>query len=96
MGEGLPLGVIADAQFDINQRSDLRAGQIIIIGTDGIWETRSEAGEMFGKERLKDVIREHCRGESAQLIEALSIALADFRGDAEQLDDITLAAIKIG
>lgn len=96
MGEGLPLGVIADAQFDINQRSGLRSGQIIIIGTDGIWETRSEAGEMFGKERLKDVIREHCRGESARLIEALSMALADFRGDAEQLDDVTLAAIKIG
>ena len=95
-GDGLPLGVIPDAQFDINRRSDLRTGQIVIIGTDGIWEMQSRSGEMFGKERLKDIIREHCRGESAKLIEALSVALADFRGDAELLDDITIAAIKIG
>ena len=96
VGEGLPLGVTDDARFDINRRSDLQAGQMIIIGTDGIWEMHSESGEMFGKERLKALIREHAQGTSAQLIDALTSSLAAFQGAADQLDDITIAAIKIG
>ena len=28
-------------------------------GTDGIWETGNEMGELFGKDRLKEVIRQH-------------------------------------
>lgn len=96
VGNGLPLGVTSDAQFDINHRNDLRAGQMIVIGTDGIWEMHSESGEMYGKERLKALIRNHANGSPEQFIAALRESLEDFQGDAEQLDDITVAAIKIG
>ena len=49
---------------------------------------------MFGKERLKKVIRANSSRTSEEIIQALEQALIEFRGDAEQLDDITIAVVK--
>ncbi|EGB15146.1 protein serine/threonine phosphatase with extracellular sensor [Pseudodesulfovibrio mercurii] len=94
-GDGLPLGVTHDVTFEVGSREDLRPGQCIVIGTDGIWEMQSESGEMFGKERLKEVIRQGVGDTSAQLIGRLVEALDAFRGNAGQLDDMTIAVVKI-
>jgi sigma-B regulation protein RsbU (phosphoserine phosphatase) len=95
VGEGLPLGAIPDAQYTLNQRPGLVPGQVLLIGTDGIWEARSPVGSMFGKERLKAVIRAHSGDDSAGLIAAVTRAVDEFRGEAAQLDDMTVAAVRI-
>ncbi|WP_285907860.1 PP2C family protein-serine/threonine phosphatase [Pseudodesulfovibrio pelocollis] len=94
-GEGLPLGVTPDAVFTMNERSDMPSGQVIIIGTDGIWEMQSPDGEMFGKERLKKVVRAHHGESSASIIRALVDALGEFQSTANQEDDLTVAVIKL-
>ena len=38
---------------------DLKEGQVIFLGTDGIWEAHNPEGELFGKERLYNTIREN-------------------------------------
>ena len=93
-GEGLPLGVMHNTRFELGERSDLSSGRIIVIGTDGIWEMLSPEGEMFGKERLKDVIRTHKDESSAAIIHAVVDTLAEFRRTAGQIDDLTIAFIK--
>jgi sigma-B regulation protein RsbU (phosphoserine phosphatase) len=93
-GEGLPLGVIHNTRFEMGERSDLSTGRIIVIGTDGIWEMLSPEGEMFGKERLKDVIRTHKDESSAAIIRAVVDTLTEFRRTAGQIDDLTIAVIK--
>lgn len=93
-GEGLPLGVLHNTRFELGERSDLSAGRIIVIGTDGIWEMLSPEGEMFGKERLKDVIRAHKDESSAAIIRAVVDTLTEFRRTAGQIDDLTIAVIK--
>lgn len=93
-GEGLPLGVIHNTRFELGERSDLSTGRIIVIGTDGIWEMLSPEGEMFGKERLKDVIRTHKDESSAAIIRAVVDTLTEFRRTAGQIDDLTIAVIK--
>jgi len=93
-GEGLPLGVIHNTRFELGERSDLSSGRIIVIGTDGIWEMLSPKGEMFGKERLKDVIRTHKNESSAAIIRAVVDTLTEFRRTASQIDDLTIAVIK--
>ena len=95
IGGGMPLGVMPDVEFDLNQRSDLRPGQVIVIGTDGIWETQSETGELYGKDRLKALIRSHADDESVRIIETLRTALGEFRGGASKLDDMTIAVLKV-
>ncbi|MFH1913553.1 MAG: SpoIIE family protein phosphatase [Pseudomonadota bacterium] len=94
-GEGLPLGVTPDAVFEVNELAALPAGQVIVIGTDGIWEMQSPDGEMFGKERMKEVVRAHHEASSAAIIRALVEALGEFRSTANQQDDLTVAVIKL-
>ena len=94
-GDGMPLGVMPDVDFDLNGRTDLRSGQVIIVGTDGIWETQSESGELFGKDRLQALVRDHVAADSAHIIETLRTTLEAFRGSADQLDDMTIAVLKV-
>lgn len=94
VGNGLPLGVIRDVDFELRELPPLPPGRIIVIGTDGIWETTSPHGGMFGKERLKDVIRANRGADASGLVRAVVTALDGFRGDAEKTDDMTVAVLK--
>nr|WP_287410234.1 PP2C family protein-serine/threonine phosphatase [Pseudodesulfovibrio sp.] len=94
-GDGLPLGVINDVEFELNERSDLKSGQLVIVGTDGIWEMTSPDGEMFGKDRLKALIRDNKKASAAKLIEILTQTLNRFRGEIMQEDDITIAIVRL-
>lgn len=94
-GDGLPLGVAPGTDYELVQRQGLQSGQIIIVGTDGIWETHSESGELFGKERMMALVREQAAASSDELIDALRTALDEFRGAAGQLDDMTIAVVRV-
>jgi sigma-B regulation protein RsbU (phosphoserine phosphatase) len=93
-GQGLPLGISQDTVYQASS-GDIKPGQIIILGTDGIWEARNSDGELFGKDRLQQVIHANSR-ESARSI-SLSVldTVEEFRGKGEQEDDLTLVVIKI-
>tara|TARA_Y100001954_G_scaffold239591_1_gene316152 strand:+ start:24607 stop:26619 length:2013 start_codon:yes stop_codon:yes gene_type:complete len=93
-GDGLPLGVTKEAIFELNELEDIPRGAIIIIGTDGIWEARSQEGEMFGKQRLETLVRDNSSLPAAEIISLLIDELRVFQGSIEQNDDITLAIIK--
>jgi sigma-B regulation protein RsbU (phosphoserine phosphatase) len=94
-GEGIAIGIDANYAYRQSAKTGLSAGQILLIGTDGIWETRDDSGLMFGKTRLADLIREHASDSSERLIRAIMTALKAFRGSAKQEDDVTLAVVKI-
>ena len=94
-GKGLPLGVDQNAVYEEN-RHPLSPGNIIVIGTDGIWEAFDQHGEMFGKDRLQDLVRTHAGQEAQQILEAVIAAVEAFQGpDRQQKDDITLMVIKV-
>jgi len=95
-GEGLPLGVIRQTDFELHERPGLPEGRIIFIGTDGIWETMSADGEMFGKQRLKDTIRTHHDLPAAGIIREIIETVNAFRGTKKKADDMTLAVIRTG
>jgi sigma-B regulation protein RsbU (phosphoserine phosphatase) len=59
MGTGLALGVDQNFVFEEYPKTGLRRGQIIAIGTDGIWEACNRDGQMFGKKRFKEIIRKN-------------------------------------
>ncbi|MEJ2638883.1 MAG: SpoIIE family protein phosphatase, partial [Desulfosarcinaceae bacterium] len=50
-GKGLPVGVMAGAEFPEKRRS-LVHDEVLAIGTDGIWESLDPQGRMYGKQRL--------------------------------------------
>ena len=90
----IPLGVNPDWQFHENAREEWPASALLIIGTDGIWETRNPEGAAFGKEGLMDVIRANSHLPAAQICDAVVDALAAFSGGATQSDDVTLVVVK--
>jgi len=93
-GEGLPLGVIEDAEYKESSKK-IHSGQIILIGTDGIKEAVNTTGEMFGNERLLDVIRVHAQQSAREILNRVFEALHDFRHPLKPDDDETLVVIKV-
>jgi sigma-B regulation protein RsbU (phosphoserine phosphatase) len=56
-GEGAILDVNADLKIQDFSVSAYHPGTVVLIGTDGIWEARNSFGELYGKPRLKEIIR---------------------------------------
>ena len=95
MGQGIALGVEGGSEYQGQIIKGLSDGQVLLIGTDGLWETRNESGEMFGKERLKALIKRYAHLSSNQIIPSIIDELQAFRKSFKQDDDITLVVIKI-
>ena len=58
-GRALPLGVSEKAGYQEFQ-GKLAPDQIILIGTDGIWESQNTGGQMFGKETVPQCYPHQC------------------------------------
>jgi phosphoserine phosphatase RsbU/P len=93
-GQGTALGISADFTFT-RQSLPIRSGQVICLFTDGIPETRNSQGDFFGRERLRQVIRRHAGETAKNLMLSILDVVAEFRGDREQEDDLTLMVVKI-
>lgn len=93
-GSGLPLGIEPHVTYAQFRRTDVPSGSVIILGTDGIWETRNASGDMFGKERMEKIIRDHRTQSAPEILDSLVHAVQAFRGEADSLDDITLVVAR--
>jgi len=94
-GRGMALGVDENFSYEENSKTGLARGQIIAIGTDGIWEAHNKDGEMFGKERFRNVIRENADADAEGILNAVYDALSRYTVGVKSEDDITLVVIKI-
>jgi sigma-B regulation protein RsbU (phosphoserine phosphatase) len=79
--------------FEEQRREGWKAGQTILLGTDGIWESENPQGEMFGKERFREIVRRIHSRTAQELVEAITGAVDRFRQDVPRQDDITLVVI---
>lgn len=91
---GMPVGVMADAVFEQAGPVILAKDDVLVIGTDGIWEALNEHHAFFGKERFHRIIREHATGSAQQICAAVIREVTAFIGTGNRTDDITLVAIK--
>ncbi len=91
---GIPLGIIEDTPYEIAADIEFTSGDILLIGTDGIWETRNMEGEMFGAERVSDLLIRYADASSDDIAKQLISEVSIFRGEFSRDDDITLMVIK--
>ncbi|MGD2185164.1 MAG: SpoIIE family protein phosphatase [Desulfobacterales bacterium] len=93
-GQGIPLGADGSWVYAQSTKAEFSKRQIILIGTDGIWETRNPGGKMFGKKRVYDLIRRNAVADANEIMQAIFDRLNQFRGGKKFEDDVTLVIIK--
>jgi sigma-B regulation protein RsbU (phosphoserine phosphatase) len=94
-GAGMALGVDADWRYEQFQKTDLKQGQVIVMGSDGLWEARNPQGEMFGKEHIRQIIRQSPAATAGEILTACFNRFNVFLGDRAPEDDVTLVVIRI-
>lgn len=94
MGPGLPLGVVPDFVYEQQSRAGLTPGQFLVMGTDGIWEARNPDGEMYGKDRFRQVLRQHAASSAEKMIAAVYEDVTRFQAGESREDDITLVIVR--
>lgn len=94
-GEGMALGIDENHAYEENTKHGLAPGQIIVLATDGIWETHNSAGEMYGKDPLLRIIRKYCDEDANGILTACLFSVEKFRDDVPPEDDVTLIVMKI-
>ena len=91
---GIPLGIMEDTPSELAPAINFSAGDILLIGTDGIWETRNTDEEMFGTERVTELLIRQADASADTIAEQLISELDSFRGEHSRDDDITLMVVK--
>jgi serine phosphatase RsbU (regulator of sigma subunit)/anti-sigma regulatory factor (Ser/Thr protein kinase) len=89
---GMPLGLLPGMRYD-EKEITLLPGETVIFYSDGIVEAHSPTYDMFGFNRLRDLIAQHDCGED--LVPFLLEQLAQFTGENwEQEDDVTVVTLQ--
>lgn len=94
-GVRFPLGMKEDSAYDQCTVS-LKTGDILFMLTDGFTEAMNIQQEIFGNERIEDLVRDGNINSlsSRAIIERLIAAVRGYAGDAPQHDDMTIVVVK--
>lgn len=95
---GLGLGLDPGAQFERvleEMEVPLASGDVFVFFTDGISEAMNVSGELFGEDRLREVLQQDGHPTSAELRERVLADVRRFVGEAPQHDDMTLVVLTI-
>src|SRR3989440_366233 len=60
---GLPLGLFDDAEYD-EFTFEARPGDMFVFFSDGILDARNEAGDLFGRTRVEQLVSKCCDGSA--------------------------------
>lgn len=85
---GLPLGVCDGMTFDVAKRI-LQPGEVVVIYTDGVSEAMNPAGDLYGLDRLREMITKNAP-RPADLGKAILADVKRHAAGRAQNDDITL------
>jgi sigma-B regulation protein RsbU (phosphoserine phosphatase) len=91
---GVPLGIKENAHFPIASTVVLEPGDVLLIGTDGVWEAKNPRGEMFGTGRLSQVLATWSEKSASDIYNAVTNKVKNFC-IGELQDDMTLMVIKV-
>ncbi len=92
--EGMVLGVMRGVVFE-EKSILLREGDLLLLYTDGITESRDRSGEMFGRDRLCRTVYNYRGAPPESIIDALLAEVKSFIGGGDFKDDITLVVMKV-
>lgn len=93
-GDNMPLG-FSEREIFSEKTIQTEPGDILFFYSDGVTETRSPQGELFGDERLTEYIRQNSQLEPKKIISCLLETLNKFSTENKFNDDLTCVAVRI-
>lgn len=90
---GMMLAGLEDSDYQ-ETKIILCPGDMLFQYSDGVTEAHNEEQELFGEDRLLELLNQHKDTEPKSLILKVWQELEQFRGKSEQFDDITMLAIR--
>ena len=94
LGDKFPLGILDETDYQETQIR-LEPGDKVVFYTDGIVEAMNDQKEMFGFERLLEIIRETESTNADLLMKEILESIDKFAGGASQSDDLTVIVVSV-
>ncbi len=89
---GAALGFMEDLPYK-EETMDLGVGQTLFLYTDGVTEAMSPGKELFGRDRLQELLKRKNDLKLDRLCTDIETSLSEFQ-EGNQFDDITMLALK--
>ena len=86
---GMVVGAFPFAEYG-ESRIDLEPGDLLVCFTDGITEPENEYGEMFGEDRLIELLLRQSWRKPAEIIDTVYSAVRQWTFSPEAQDDMTM------
>lgn len=86
---GTVVGAFPFSKYD-ESRVDLKPDDLLVCFTDGVTEPENEYGEMFGEERLVDLVEKNAHRTGEQIIELVLSSVHQWTASEELQDDMTI------
>ncbi len=71
----------------------MNPGDKLFVYTDGVPEATNLKGEMFGTDRMVQMLNENPEATPKELLELMQKSVDDFVGEADQFDDLTMLCL---
>jgi len=91
--EGFPLGLFADATYEEFTLST-QPGDLIVFFSDGIVDAENASHEMFGSDRLEQVLESLPNPTAESTAESILSAVNEFQSGTDHFDDETLVILR--
>ena len=92
--EGVPLGLLPDRDYE-ETVIEARAGDLVVLFSDGITDQMNPAGEEYERGRLIRLLETVCGQPPEAVIAALFADLDRFTEIAPAFDDQTLVVLRV-
>ena len=93
--DGAPIGLLDEVGFQLG-RTQLAAGDLVVLYTDGIVEAGIELDDPFGDERLAELVGADANASPAELALRIHDAVVAHSGaESAHRDDITVAGLRV-
>ena len=90
---GIVLGAAENQEYT-SRTIPIGPDDLVVMYTDGVTESINSREELFGEDRLREIIRNNARLTAREILDRILSAVQEFAGDMPQFDDITLLVIK--
>jgi sigma-B regulation protein RsbU (phosphoserine phosphatase) len=90
---GIIFGAVKDMEIE-RATVTMENDGVLVLFTDAFFERHNQSGEMYGLERLQDLVREHHKKNADEILEIIFSTVYDFGKPANWDDDATILVIK--